>query len=75
MGSEMEITPFDNVNEVYKPLQLSQGAISNISLAVLRGKVKFERYDDVELFQVKIKEEQYIFVDGVREPLNMFQAK
>ena len=43
--AEIEIAPSDNVNEVYKPLQLPQGAISNISIAVLRGKVNPARYD------------------------------
>ena len=59
MDSEIKIAPADTqvTSDDQNGLAQAYGAISNISLAVLRGKVKFEKDDDVELFQVKIKEE------------------
>ena len=39
----IKIAPENNVNEVYKPLQLFKGAILRVSIAVLREKVKFKQ--------------------------------
>ncbi len=38
----IKIAPENNVNEVYRPLQLFKGAILRVSIAVLREKVKFK---------------------------------
>ncbi len=54
--TEIEIAPKKNVIEGSTPLQFPKGAIHNIRLAVLMGKVKYPKYDksSMSLYQKEI---------------------